>query len=56
LILRFQLKECSLNASQLLLNEMQQQAAEIRDLKKLVMEMEAGLAKLQAKHELVARR
>jgi hypothetical protein len=34
----------------------QQQAAEIRDLKKLVAEMQTGLLKLQAKDELVARR
>jgi len=32
------------------------QAAEIRDLKKLVLEMQAGLAELQAKDELVAQR
>ena len=37
----------------MLLNEVQQQAAEIRDLKKLVVEMQAGLLKLQAKEELV---
>ena len=37
----------------MLLNEVQQQAAEIRDLKKLVVEMQAGLLKLQAKDELV---
>jgi hypothetical protein len=40
----------------MLLSEMQQQAAEIRDLKKLVVEMQAGLLKLQAKEELVAQR
>jgi len=40
----------------MLLNEVQQQAAEIRDLKKLVVEMQAGLAKLQAKDQLVAQR
>jgi Chaperone of endosialidase len=40
----------------MLLNEVQQQAAEIRDLKKLVIEMQAGLLKLQAKEELVAQR
>jgi trimeric autotransporter adhesin len=51
----------------MLLNEMQQQhkamtekldaqAAEIRDLKKLVVEMQTGLLKLQAKDELVAQR
>ena len=34
----------------------EQQAAEIRDLKKLVLEMQAGLVKLQAKDELVAQR
>ena len=32
------------------------QAAEIRDLKKLVVEMQAGLIKLQTRNELVARR
>jgi hypothetical protein len=36
----------------MLLNEVQQQAAEIRDLKKLVVDMHAGLLKLQAKEEL----
>jgi hypothetical protein len=51
----------------MLLNEMQDermetiakinaQAAEIRDLKKLVVEMQAGLLKLQAKDELLAKR
>ena len=40
----------------MLLNEVQQQAAEIRDLKKLVVEMQAGLRKLQAKDELLAQR
>ncbi len=40
----------------ILLNEVQKQAAEIRDLKKLVVEMQAGLMKLEAKDELVARR
>ena len=40
----------------LLLNEVQQQAAEIRDLKRLVVEMQAGLLKLQAKDQLVAQR
>jgi hypothetical protein len=40
----------------MLLNEVQKQAAEIRDLKKLVVEMQGGLMKLQAKDELVARR
>jgi len=32
------------------------QAAEIRDLKKLVLEMQAGLLKLQAKDQLLAQR
>jgi endosialidase-like protein len=44
----------------MLLNEMQKrnatQDAEIRDLKKLVVEMQAGLLKLQSKDELVAER
>lgn len=40
----------------MLLNEMQKQAAEIRDLKKLVMEMQAGLTRLQAPDTLVAGR
>jgi hypothetical protein len=40
----------------MLLKEVQKQAAEIRDLKKLVVEMQAGLAKLQSKDELVAQR
>jgi len=47
----------------MLLNEMQKQqmvvaaqAAEIRDLKKLVVEMHAGLLQLQAKDQLVAQR
>jgi hypothetical protein len=54
----------------MLLSEMQQQqrfnaaqtdkfeaqSAEIRDLKKLVVEMQTGLLKLQARDELVARR
>ena len=40
----------------MLLNEVQEQAAEIRNLKKLVGEMQAGLVKLQAKDALVARR
>jgi hypothetical protein len=51
----------------MLLNEMQKQhkamkekltaqAAKIRDLKKLVVEMQAGLMKLQAKDELLAQR
>ncbi|HSY08501.1 MAG TPA: tail fiber domain-containing protein [Steroidobacteraceae bacterium] len=40
----------------MLLNEVQQQAAEIRDLKELVVEMHAGLLKLQAKDSLVAQR
>jgi len=47
----------------MLLNEMQKQqmvvaaqAAEIRDLKKLVLEMQAGLLQLQAKDKLVAQR
>jgi hypothetical protein len=39
----------------MLLNEVQQQGAEIRDLKKLIVEMQAGLQKLQARDELVAR-
>ena len=40
----------------ILLNEVQKQAAEIRDLKKLVVEMQAGLSQLQAKDDLLARR
>jgi hypothetical protein len=40
----------------MLLNEVQKQASEIRDLKKLVVEMQAGLIKLQAKDELLAQR
>ena len=40
----------------MLLSEVQQQAAEIHDLKKLVVEMQAGLLMLQAKEELVAQR
>ena len=40
----------------MLLNEVQQQTAEIRDLKKLVVEMQAGLLKLQSKDQVVARR
>jgi hypothetical protein len=36
--------------------EMDAQAAEIRDLKKLVIEMQTGLLKLNAKDELVAQR
>lgn len=40
----------------MLLNEVQRQAGEIRDLKKLVVEMRAGLMKLQAKDELLAQR
>lgn len=40
----------------MLLNAVQQQSAEIRDLKKLVVEMQAGLRKLQAKDELLAQR
>jgi hypothetical protein len=40
----------------MLLNEVKQQAAEIRGLKKLVVEMQAGLLKLQAKEELLAQR
>jgi hypothetical protein len=39
----------------MLLNEVQKQAAEISDLKKLVVEMQAGVLKLQAKDELIAR-
>ena len=39
-----------------LLNEVQKQAAEIRDLKQLVVEMRAGLLKLQSKDELLAQR
>jgi hypothetical protein len=40
----------------MLLNEVQKQAAEIRVLKKLVVEMQAGLLKLQTKDELIAQR
>jgi hypothetical protein len=40
----------------MLLNEVQHQAAEIRDLEKLVAEMQAGLLKLQAKDQLLAQR
>jgi Chaperone of endosialidase len=40
----------------MLLNEVQKQAAEIRDLKQLVVEMRAGLLKLQSKDELLAQR
>jgi hypothetical protein len=40
----------------MLLNEVQKQAGEIRDLKKLVVNMQAGLMKLQAKDELLAQR
>jgi hypothetical protein len=40
----------------MLLNEVQKQAAEIRDLKQLVGEMRAGLLKLQSKDRLVAQR
>jgi hypothetical protein len=47
----------------MLLNEMQKQeqtiaaqGAEIHDLKRLVVEMQAGLLKLQAKDQLVAQR
>ena len=40
----------------MLLNEVQQQAVEIRDLKKLLVELQAGLLKLQAEGELVAQR
>jgi hypothetical protein len=40
----------------MLLNEVQKQGAEIRDLKKLVIDMQAGLTNLQAKDKLVARR
>jgi hypothetical protein len=40
----------------MLLNEVQKQAAEIRELKKLVTEMHADLLKLQAKDVLVAQR
>jgi hypothetical protein len=40
----------------MLLNESQQQAAEIRDLKQQVAEMHASLLKLQAKDEQVAQR
>ena len=40
----------------MLLNEVQKQAVQIRDLKKLVVEMQAGLVKLQAKDQLVAQR
>jgi len=40
----------------MLLNEVQKQAAEIRDLKELVVEMRAGLLKLQSKDKLLARR
>jgi trimeric autotransporter adhesin len=40
----------------MLLNELQQQAAEIRELKKQLVEMQAGLLELRAKGELVAER
>jgi len=40
----------------MLLSEVQQQAAEIRDLKKLIVEMQAGLQQLQARDAFVARR
>ena len=40
----------------MLLNEVKHQAAEIRDLEKLVAEMQAGLLKLQAKDQLLAQR
>jgi hypothetical protein len=40
----------------MLLNEVQQQAAEIHGLKQLVLEMHAGLLKLQAKDALVTQR
>ena len=40
----------------MLLNEVQKQAAEIREPKQLVVEMRAGLLKLQSKDELLARR
>jgi dethiobiotin synthetase len=40
----------------MLLNETQQQAAEIRDLKQQVAQMHAALLKLQAKDEQVAQR
>jgi hypothetical protein len=40
----------------MLLNEVQKQAAEIRELKQLVVEMRAGLLKLQSKDELLAQR
>jgi hypothetical protein len=40
----------------MLLNEVQKQAAEIRDLKKLVIDMQAGLLKLQPKDALVSQR
>jgi hypothetical protein len=40
----------------MLLNEVQQQAAEIHDLKKLVVEMQASLVNLQTKDQLVAER
>ena len=40
----------------ILLNEVQKQAAEIRDLKKLVVEMQATLVKIQATDGTVARR
>jgi trimeric autotransporter adhesin len=40
----------------MLLNEMKQQAAEIRDLKKMLVEMQANLLKVQSKDQLVALR
>jgi hypothetical protein len=40
----------------MLLNEVQQQAAEIRDLKKIVVVMQADLLKMQTKAQLVAQR
>lgn len=40
----------------MLLNEVQKQAAEIRELKRLVVEMRAGLVKLQSKDERLAQR
>jgi hypothetical protein len=40
----------------MLLNEVQQQAAEIRDLKKMVGDLRAGMVKLESRGELVALR
>jgi hypothetical protein len=40
----------------MLLSEVQQQATEIRDLEKLVTEMQAGFVELRAKNQLIAQR